>query len=128
MKRIEKTAQRVADKAAALKTVEADVFNRQAETAEELRRLEDALKTVDKLPRDPVLITAFLSKDPASLLIRLKSSNRDIERGRAIGQWGQSDRYPDPKNPAAVRRWLSQVGESAADLLELRRDKLRVRL
>ena len=85
--------------------------------------MEDALKTVDKLPRDPVLITAFLSKDPASLLIRLKSSNRDIERGRAIGQWGQSDRYPDPKNPAAVRRWLSQVGESAADLLELHRDK-----
>src|SRR5580765_8469377 len=32
---------------------------------------------VDKLPRDPVLVTAVLAKDPASLLIRLKSSNKD---------------------------------------------------
>jgi tRNA nucleotidyltransferase (CCA-adding enzyme) len=76
---------------------------------------------VDKLPRDPVLISAFLAKDPASLLIRLKSSNKDIERGRAIGQW--RDRYPDAKDPASVRRWLSQVGEYASDLLVLRRDK-----
>src|SRR5213078_989301 len=42
---------------------------------------------VDKLPRDPVLISAFLAKDPASLLTRLKCSTKDIERGRAIGQW-----------------------------------------
>src|SRR6185295_12896285 len=34
---------------------------------------------VDKLPRDPVLVSAFLAKDPASLLIRLKCSNKDIE-------------------------------------------------
>jgi tRNA nucleotidyltransferase (CCA-adding enzyme) len=76
---------------------------------------------VDKLPRDPVLISAYLAKDPASLLTRLKCSNRDIERGRAIGQW--RDKYPDPKNPVSVRRWLSQVGEYAGDLLELRPDK-----
>src|SRR5881296_4214037 len=31
---------------------------------------------VDKLPRDPVLITAYLASDPASLLTRLKCSNR----------------------------------------------------
>jgi tRNA nucleotidyltransferase (CCA-adding enzyme) len=72
---------------------------------------------VDKLPRDPVLITAYLAKDPASLLTRLKCSSKDIERGRAIGQW--RDRYPDPKHPAAVRRWLSEVGEHADDLLAL---------
>jgi tRNA nucleotidyltransferase (CCA-adding enzyme) len=72
---------------------------------------------VDKLPRDPVLITAYLAKDPASLLTRLKCSSKDIERGRAIGQW--RDRYPDPKHPAAVRRWLSEVGERADDLLAL---------
>jgi len=76
---------------------------------------------VDKLPRDPVLITAFLAKDPASLLTRLKCSNKDIERGRAIGQW--RDRYPDAKSPAAVRRWLSQVGEAAGDLLQVRPEK-----
>ncbi|HXM37860.1 MAG TPA: CCA tRNA nucleotidyltransferase [Gemmatimonadales bacterium] len=72
---------------------------------------------VDKLPRDPVLITAFLAKDPASLLTRLKSSNKDIERGRAIGSW--REKYPDAKDAAAVRRWLAEVGEHADDLLAL---------
>ncbi len=72
---------------------------------------------VDKLPRDPVLITAYLAKDPASLLTRLKCSHKDIERGRAIGLW--RDRYPDAKDRVAVRRWLSQVGEYADDLLAL---------
>ena len=72
---------------------------------------------LDKLPRDPVLITALLASDPASLLTRLKCSNKDIERGRAIGQW--RDKYPDPQNLPDVRRWLAQVGEYAADLLAL---------
>ena len=75
------------------------------------------LGAVDKLPRDPVLITAFLAKDPASLLTRLKCSNKDIERGRAIGKW--RDKYPDPKDLAAIRRWLAAVGEYADDLLAL---------
>src|SRR5438445_1507273 len=79
--------------------------------------MRDAWKAVDKLPRDPVLMTAFLASDPASLLTRLKSSNKDIERGRAIGQW--RDKYPDPKHVPEVRRWLSQVGEHADDLLVL---------
>ena len=72
---------------------------------------------LDKLPRDPVLITAFLASDPASLLTRLKCSNKDIERGRAIGQW--RDKYPDAKHVPDVRRWLSQVGEYGDDLLAL---------
>jgi tRNA nucleotidyltransferase (CCA-adding enzyme) len=72
---------------------------------------------VDKLPRDPVLITAFLAKDPASLLTRLKCSNKDIERGRAIGSW--REKYPDAKDAAAIRRWLSNTGEYADDLLTL---------
>ena len=75
---------------------------------------------VDKLPRDPVLITAHLAKDPASLLTRLKCSNRDIERGRAIGRW--RDHYPSAKDLPAVRRWMSQVGEYGGDLLMLRGD------
>src|SRR5439155_484684 len=60
-----------------------------------------------------------LPADPAraALLSRLKSSNKDIERGRAIGQW--RDKYPDPKHVPEVRRWLSQVGEHADDLLVL---------
>ncbi len=72
---------------------------------------------VDKLPRDPALISAYLAKDPASLLIRLKCSNKDIERGRAIGQW--RDKYPEAKDHAAIRRWLSATGEYADDLLVL---------
>src|SRR5256886_9178881 len=79
--------------------------------------MREAWKGVDKLPRDPVLITAFLASDPASLLTRLKCSNKDIERGRAIGQW--RDKYPDPQHLPDVRRWLAQVGEYAADLLAL---------
>ncbi|HXE84189.1 MAG TPA: CCA tRNA nucleotidyltransferase, partial [Gemmatimonadales bacterium] len=75
------------------------------------------LATVDKLPRDPVLVTAYLASDPASLLTRLKSSNRDIERARAIGAW--RDKYPDPRHLVEVRTWLSQVGEYADDLLVL---------
>src|SRR6058998_1994098 len=51
---------------------------------------------VDKLPRDPVLVSAVLAADPASLLTRLKSSNRDIERARAIGMW--REKYPDPRD------------------------------
>ena len=77
----------------------------------------DPLGSVDKLPRDPVLITAWLASDPASLLTRLKASNKDIERGRAIGMW--RDKYPDPKHLPDVRRWLSAVGEYADDLLAL---------
>ncbi len=72
---------------------------------------------VDKLPRDPVLISAVLAADPASLLTRLKAANRDIERARAIGMW--REKYPDPRDRAAVRRWLASTGEFADDLLAI---------
>lgn len=72
---------------------------------------------VDKLPRDPVLVSSLLASDPASLLTRLKCATRDIERGRAIREW--RERYPDPRKLADVRRWLSQVGPAADDLLTL---------
>ncbi|HTR21776.1 MAG TPA: CCA tRNA nucleotidyltransferase [Gemmatimonadales bacterium] len=73
--------------------------------------------SVDKLPRDPVLVTALLASDPPSLLTRLKCANRDIERGRAIRDW--RERYPDPRHLPAVRRWLSETGPFAEDLLAL---------
>ena len=84
------------------------------------RDWEKGKKQLDKLPRDPVLITAFLATDAASLLTRLKCANRDIERGRAIGQW--RDSYPDPKHPAVMRHWLAQVGDAVDDLLTLAPD------
>lgn len=83
----------------------------------ELGKPEADDRAVDKLPRDPVLVTAFLARDPASLLTRLKCATKDIERGRAIGAW--RDRWPEPRHPAAVRRWLSDVGMYADDLLTL---------
>ncbi len=70
---------------------------------------------VDRLPRNPVIVTAYISKDPASLLTRLKCANRDIERGRAIGQW--REHYPEPGDAARVRKWLAETGEYADDLL-----------
>jgi tRNA nucleotidyltransferase (CCA-adding enzyme) len=70
---------------------------------------------VDKLPRDPVVLTAYIAKDPASLLTRLKCANRDIERGRAIGKW--RDNYPEPNDAVRVRRWMADVGEYVDDLL-----------
>src|SRR2546427_1431497 len=76
-----------------------------------------SLHALDKLTRDPLLITAFLAFDPASLLTRLKHTNRDIEHGRGIRHW--RDKYPDPKHLPAVRKWLSEVGEYADDLLAL---------
>jgi tRNA nucleotidyltransferase (CCA-adding enzyme) len=78
---------------------------------------------VDKLPRDPVVLTAYIAKDPASLLTRLKCANRDIERGRAIGKW--RDHYPEPKDAARVRRWMADVGEYVDDLLIGASDALR---
>lgn len=72
---------------------------------------------VDRLPRDPVLVSSLLASDPASLLTRLKCATKDIERGRAIREW--RERYPDPKKLAEVRHWLSQVGPAADDLLAL---------
>ena len=83
----------------------------------EVAARSEARRGVDHLPRDPVLVAAFLARDPASLLTRLKCSTKDIERGRAIGHW--RDRYPDPREFAQVRRWLSAVDEHAADLLAL---------
>jgi tRNA nucleotidyltransferase (CCA-adding enzyme) len=78
---------------------------------------------VDKLPRDPVVLTAYIAKDPASLLTRLKCSNRDIERGRAIGKW--RDAYPEPRDTVRVRKWLSEVGEHVDDLVIGASDPLR---
>ena len=72
---------------------------------------------VDKLVRDPVIVSSLLASDPASLLTRLKCSNKDIDRARVIRDW--RDKYPDPKHLSEVRKWLSRVGEHADDLLAL---------
>lgn len=72
---------------------------------------------VDKLARDPVIVSSLLANDPPSLLTRLKCSNKDIERARAIRDW--RERYPDPAHLPDVRKWLSSTAQYADDLLAL---------
>lgn len=76
-------------------------------------------EVVDGLPRDPVLITSYLSADPVATLTRLRCSNAEIERGRRIAE--HRDRRPDAASALAVRRWLAQVGPAAEDLMVLAR-------
>jgi tRNA nucleotidyltransferase (CCA-adding enzyme) len=63
--------------------------------------------------RDPVLLTALLSRNPAAILRRLKASNAEIERATGIerGPGG-----PAGNDPRSVRHWLAGVGAAADDL------------
>lgn len=58
------------------------------------------------VPRDPVLLTAFLADRPAELLERLKASGAEVGRARAIAAGPPA---PAATDEVAVRRWLSQV-------------------
>jgi tRNA nucleotidyltransferase (CCA-adding enzyme) len=64
-------------------------------------------------PRDPVVLTAALCARPERVLARLRGSNAEIERARAL-----ETAPPEPAgtDPVAVRRWLSAVGPAADDL------------
>jgi len=69
-------------------------------------------------PRDPVLLTALLSTDPAGLLRRLRASNAEIARAEAMASGPAEPAAPDE---VAVRRWLAAVGVAADDLTALHR-------
>jgi tRNA nucleotidyltransferase (CCA-adding enzyme) len=69
-------------------------------------------------PRDPVLLTALLSSDPAGLLRRLRASNAEIGRAEAMAAGPAEPAAPDE---VAVRRWLAAVGGAADDLAALHR-------
>ena len=69
--------------------------------------------------RDPVLITSFLSGDPAATLTRLRCSRAEIERGRRIGRFRGG--WPDPGSAVEVRRWMATVGHAVDDLVRLAR-------
>ncbi|HSJ75751.1 MAG TPA: hypothetical protein VK899_06175, partial [Gemmatimonadales bacterium] len=66
--------------------------------------------------RDPVLLTALLTRAPSAVLRRLKASNAEIERALAIERGPEQ---PTASLPTSVRRWLSQVGPAAPDLAAL---------
>jgi len=72
-------------------------------------------EAVEAFGSDPVLITSFLSADPRATLERLKCSRAEIERGARFGAW--RGREPSGEDPVEVRRWLSQVGDTADDLV-----------
>jgi tRNA nucleotidyltransferase (CCA-adding enzyme) len=69
-------------------------------------------------PRDPVLLTVLLSSDPEGVLRRLRASNAEIARARAVAA-GPAE--PAGADQAAVRRWLARVGGAADDLIALYR-------
>ena len=76
---------------------------------------------IDRLPVDPVLITAFLSSDPAATLTRLKASRAEVDRGRAIGVL-RALPLPPPDDAGRVRRFLSTLGPRADDVLAIAGD------
>ncbi len=69
-----------------------------------------------EFPRDPVLLTALLCRQPAAVLTRLKASRAEISRAEALER---APAAPVSNEHADVRRWLAQVGDAARDLTEL---------
>ncbi len=69
----------------------------------------------DPAPRDPVLLTAIVTAEPATVLARLKASGAEIDRALRIGRGPAA---PASGDPAGVRRWLSATGPAADDLLK----------
>ena len=70
-------------------------------------------------PRDAILITSYLSSDPAATLERLKCSRAEIERGARIGRCRGFE--PGGEDPIQVRRWLAKIGAAEEDLIAILR-------
>jgi tRNA nucleotidyltransferase (CCA-adding enzyme) len=78
----------------------------------------DQWTVVDRLgSSDALLATVYLSSDPEATLTRLKCSNADVERGRAVKRFRSS--MPEPESAMEVRRWMSRVGDAVDDLVAL---------
>jgi len=75
--------------------------------------LPDPLPTTE---RDPVVLTAALATQPATVLRRLRASGGEIARAQAMER-GPGE--PAGAEPVAVRRWLAAVDAAADDLLSL---------
>jgi tRNA nucleotidyltransferase (CCA-adding enzyme) len=67
-------------------------------------------------PRDPVILTALITTEPAATLRRMKASNAELDRAAAIAR-GPAE--PEGGDEVSVRRWLAGVGPAADDLLSL---------
>ena len=81
----------------------------------ELRRT--SLPAIDApVRRDPVVLTAALASAPHEVLARLRASNEEIARGRALHAGPGAPSSDDPRD---VRRWMAVVEAAADDLLHL---------
>lgn len=69
--------------------------------------------------RDPIVLTAALCSGSARVLTRLRASNQEIARARAL----DADRSLEPTghDPVLVRRWMARVLEAVDDLRLLAR-------
>jgi hypothetical protein len=65
------------------------------------------------MPRDPVLLTAVLCREPESVLRRLRASGNEVARAAAITAGPAA---PAGDSVVAVRQWLAAVGTAADDL------------
>ncbi len=72
-------------------------------------------------PSDPVVVTVGLTSNPVAVLKRLKASNEEIGRARAMMAAVQE---PAADDPVVVRRWLSLRGNAVDDLMQLARYRL----
>lgn len=81
-----------------------------------LPELAEAYPGADHAParRDPVVLTALVCRDPATVLERLRASRAEITRAAAIAA---GPRAPERPEPEPVRRWMAAVGAAADDLL-----------
>lgn len=66
--------------------------------------------------RDPVVLTAALTSMPHQVLARLRASNEEIARARALAAGPAAPVSDDPRD---VRRWMATVEDAADDLLHL---------
>ena len=66
--------------------------------------------------RDPVVLTALLTRSPVAVLRRLKASNAELDRALGVERGPEAPAATDERS---VRRWLATVGASADDLVAL---------
>ena len=66
---------------------------------------------------DPVLLTSFLSDDPAATLLRLRCARAEVERARRIGRFREG--RPASSSDLDVRRWMAELGNTVDDVLSI---------
>ena len=82
----------------------------------ELRPAAGVEPHLSAAPRDPVLLTAALCREPGEVLRRLRASSAEIARVAAISA---GPAMPAESSVVAVRQWLASVGAAADDLSRL---------